>query len=223
MSMNLSHILVAAPTFMEIQAIDALLQGLGPVRTLVTGVGPGVTAHRLTVKLMQEPDTRVVVLSGICGMYRGSALSMGDVCIASSETYGDLGRCTGTGIEPIVLPEGHDGGELHFDLLSRWACILPETELLRRSISPVPMATVSCASALFARAREVARRTAAQVENMEGAAAAQSCLSFHIPLVEIRAVSNVAGEPDRGRWEIGRALKNLSVAVASVIELLLER
>ncbi len=223
MSMNLSHILVAAPSFMEIQAIDALLQGLGPVRTFVTGVGPGVTAHRLTMNLVQQPDTRVVVLSGICGMYSGAVLRIGDVCIASSETYGDLGRCTDTGIEPIVLPEGHDGGELYFDLYPLWASLLSEDELRCRSISPVPMTTVSCASANFVRASELARRTAAQVENMEGAAAAQSCLSFHIPLVEIRAVSNVAGEPDRERWEIGRALKNLSVAVASVIELLLER
>jgi len=190
---------------------------------LVTGVGPGATAHRLTVYLMQHTDIRVVVLSGICGMYRGSDLRIGDVCIATSEIYGDLGRCTGTGIEPIVLSEAQDGEERYFDLRPLWASLLSEGELRSLSISPVPMATVSCASAHFSRASELARSTAAQAENMEGAAAAQTCLSFHVPLVEVRAVSNVAGEPDRERWEIGRALKRLSVAVASVMELLLER
>jgi nucleoside phosphorylase len=57
---------------------------------------------------------------------------------------------------------------------------------------------------------------------MEGAAAAESCLSFDIPLVEIRAISNVAGEPDRKRWDIRGAVENLVKAVREITLTVLE-
>jgi len=53
-------------------------------------------AHALTLAIEQQrPDAIVVV--GIGGAYPGSALTIGDVVCAASETFGDLG---------VEAPEG---------------------------------------------------------------------------------------------------------------------
>ncbi|MCE5336327.1 MAG: hypothetical protein LLG06_17250 [Desulfobacteraceae bacterium] len=52
------------------------------------------------------------------------------------------------------------------------------------------------------------RTHGALAENMEGSAMAQSCALFNVPFLEIRGVSNIAGERERGLWNIPRAVRN---------------
>ena len=214
--MNPAHLLIAAPTGHELKSLESCLHKLGLTNTLVTGVGPGATAHRLTMALSHGERPAVVVLAGIGGAYPKSGLEVGNVCIASSEIYGDLGRCTGAGVESIIL----SGGEViatWFDLIPAWQGIIKAEELENTGVCSAAMATVSCSSASMERADAIASHTGALVENIEGAAAAQSCLSFDIPLLEIRAISNVAGEPDRGKWDMKVAMENLGKAIRKII------
>ncbi len=214
--MNPAHLLIAAPTSLELKSLESCLHELGLTNTLVTGVGPGAAAHRLTMDLSQGERPAVVVLAGIGGVYPESGLKVGNVCIASSEIYGDLGRCTGTGVGSIIL-SGDEDIATWFDLIPAWQGIITAEELENAGVRSAAMATVSCASASMERADVIASHTGALVENMEGAAVAQSCLSFDIPLLEIRAISNVAGEPDRGKWDIRGAMENLEKAVRKII------
>ena len=52
-----------------------------------------------------------------------------------------------------------------------------------------------------------------QVEAMEGFAVLRACALAGVPAVEVRAVSNEIGEPDRTRWEIPLALAALDAAL----------
>ncbi len=210
-------IILAAPTRGELEAVkQACATTNRRVRLLVTGVGPGSTAHTVTRMLADAPCS-IMVLAGIAGAYPGSGLQLGDVCIAGSEMYGDLGRCTDSGPEPVILP----GGEpipIKFDLLCRWKHVIPPESLDSQGIVLADMVTVSCSSACPARAAQIRRLSGAAAENMEGAAAAQGCDPWGVPLVEIRAISNTAGTVSG--WDIATALSALARAVAKVLEMI---
>lgn len=57
-------------------------------------------------------------------------------------------------------------------------------------------------------------RSAAQIENMEGAAFFDVCLREQIPFWELRAISNTVGEPF-GQWNIPLATDALARAIAA--------
>ena len=48
---------------------------------------------------------------------------------------------------------------------------------------------------------------------MEGFAVLRACALAGIPAVEIRAISNEIGEPDRSRWQIDAALTTIADAL----------
>ena len=202
-------VLLLFPTGMEQEII---LQEMGPggasIHHRVIGVGP-IAAAVSTASLLAEGGVELVVLAGIAGAYRGNpgGLGPGDVCIAESEAVGDLARCGAEGIFPILI----DGVEvaMTFDLSGDVALV---ERRLGRSIPAAgcPMATVSCASGDAVRAEEVARRTSAWVENMEGAAVAAAAGRFGVPLLEVRGVSNWAGDCDHSRWCCETALRGVA-------------
>jgi hypothetical protein len=39
-----------------------------------------------------------------------------------------------------------------------------------------------------------------------------------VPALEIRAISNEIGEPDRSRWQIAEAIRSLSAATPALLE-----
>ena len=68
--------------------------------------------------------------------------------------------------------------------------------------------TVSAASGTRKRAEELRKKFSALCENMEGAAIAQVCAIYNIPVFEIRGISNIAGIRDRRRWNLSLASEN---------------
>jgi nucleoside phosphorylase len=48
---------------------------------------------------------------------------------------------------------------------------------------------------------------------MEGFAVLRACALAGVPAVEVRAISNEIGEPDRSRWELDTALAALADAL----------
>ncbi|HSL65895.1 MAG TPA: hypothetical protein VK874_14680, partial [Gaiellaceae bacterium] len=55
------------------------------------------------------------------------------------------------------------------------------------------------------------------VEAMEGFGVLRACALAGVPAVELRAVSNAIGEPDRGRWRLADAVAALSEATRRVV------
>jgi futalosine hydrolase len=62
----------------------------------------------------------------------------------------------------------------------------------------------------------------ARVEVMEGFGVLRACELAGVPAVEVRAISNELGEPDRSRWELDRGLEALATALPLLLAALRE-
>lgn len=194
-------ILIVTPTTLEHEIIKKMMGAPG-LKHLVCGAGPALSSMRLALYLRRF-RVRLVILAGVAGSYPGQAKPL-DIVYAETEVFGDCGRCGDSGISSIDLP----GEELP---LSFSLCNFFTPELLNKlknlGIGSGQMVTVSCVSASQRAIERITDRFPDAVcENMEGASAAMVCRHFNIPLVELRGISNRAGDVDVGNWHIKDAL-----------------
>jgi futalosine hydrolase len=112
----------------------------------------------------------------------------------------------------IELAEGYRSqGELGFPAHETHGQTLPADGVLLSALAPLAdrtgaCATVSSASGTDARARLLAERTGALVEDMESAAAALACARLGVPFACVRVVSNRTGERSGQGWDLPGAL-----------------
>jgi futalosine hydrolase len=69
-----------------------------------------------------------------------------------------------------------------------------------------PSLTVGMTSGDPETARKRFEHYRAFAENMEASAIAQTCLRYGVPMLECRGMSNVAGDRDKSRWRLRKAL-----------------
>lgn len=183
---------------------------------LETGVGKTNSAAAVAKRL--EPARHGVVLNlGIAGALPGvDRPSLGDSILATSSVYADEGILTPAGFQSIT--------EMGFPLGPFEGLAVPGTPDLLAALRPLatragPIATVSTCSGTDALAHEVARRTGAIAEGMEGAAIAHTLarLSPTIAFAEMRIISNTTGDRAAQQWDIRGALDRLAELVASLI------
>ena len=97
-----------------------------------------------------------------------------------------------------------DAERPHPALLDRVVLALPQAELL-------PIGT---SAAVGSAPRNVS------VEAMEGFGVLRAAARAGVPAVEVRAISNELGEPDRARWRLGTGLEALRAALPSLLDVL---
>jgi futalosine hydrolase len=167
---------------------------------------------------------------GSAGAYPLPNLQLNDLALASEEILGDEGVVTISSwksLEAIGIPlaaskEGPVYNRIPVDrrqlerahhLLRAWqnTSSTPQTHL-------GSFITVSGVSGSPARARQLADRFGALCENMEGGAVAQVCLRYQVPFLEIRGLSNWAGERNKRRWQLTKALVNCQRAILHLLE-----
>lgn len=78
--------------------------------------------------------------------------------------------------------------------------------------------TVNCCSGTTELSNELQQRTGGICENMEGAAAAQVCAEFEIPLLELRGISNPTGTRDPQQWDIERGSEAAQLGILELLE-----
>jgi len=172
----------------RILVIAATARELAPSggwRTLVCGVGPVESAIATSAAIAAEPPAAIVHV-GIAGARRASGIPLGALIVGTESVYADLG----------VGPE--------------WAphTVGPDARLVqavRRAI-PEARAAIIGTSASVNGTRDV------DVEAMEGFAVLRAAAVANIPAVEVRAISNMADEPDRSRWDFAGGLAALAAA-----------
>lgn len=228
-------ILAVAATEFEMGPLTGLLseekgqRGDGPAwpcRPLISGVGPVETALRLTRYLERcEPPVEAILNFGVAGAYLpddsfSSSAASGqaeilDLCLAERECFGDFGLCYSDHIEAFAPQLG---GPVVFTLdqtlLDQAAQILARRQIHFRRGTFV---TVSAASATRKRGAMLAARFQGLCENMEGAAVARVCAEFSLPLLELRAISNLVEDRDPGRWQMAAACQRAAAAVAIIL------
>ena len=168
------------------------------------GIGQVNMAIQLT-RLLSVHTPTAVLLCGCGGSYPDSGLQVGRLALAESETFGDLGVATTAGFIPLdqlKLPQNPQLAptiQQSFPLASDWLNwarkILPEAVC-------GAFVTVNCCSGNPDLSRKLQQRCGGICENMEGAAVAQVCAEFDIPLLELRGISNPTGTRDPQQWDI---------------------
>jgi len=194
-----------------------------------SGLGKVNAAAAAAAILSGYPVSRLWMW-GSGGAYALADVEIGDVALASEEILGDEGVATistwqpldaigislidSTG-EPIFNRIGVDPLELERSrqLLSDWQRVA-----LAPRIHVGPFVTVSAVSGSSARARLLSNRYGALCENMEGGAVAQVCLRYRVPFMEIRGLSNRAGDRGKKRWQLSKALNNCQRALLFLLE-----
>ncbi|UCG13801.1 MAG: futalosine hydrolase [Deltaproteobacteria bacterium] len=167
---------------------------------------------------------------GSAGAYPHPGLELTNIALASEEILGDEGVVTlnswqslsAIGIPLAETEKGPvfnripvDQAELERALrsLRRWQVPSVASQVLTG-----PFVTVCGVSGTLARARLLGQRFGALCENMEGAAAAHVCLTYGVPFLELRGLSNWAGDRDKRRWQLEPALDNCQRALLHLIE-----
>lgn len=212
-------LVIAAP-----KEVRAVLDGLGistpipdpwtllplnPVADLVrSGVGKAAAAG--AVARWFDPERHAGVLSvGIAGALPASWLELGAAVLAEPSLFADEGVLTPKGFLSLdKMGFGADAPVTHPDpgVRQAWTGLVD-------AIAPV--ATVSVCSGADALAHEVARRTGAKAEAMEGAACGMAArrIDPQARFAELRVISNTTGNRDRQVWDLGLAVARLGEVI----------
>jgi futalosine hydrolase len=163
---------------------------------LACGIGP-VEAAAATARALAETPPDAVLHVGLAG---GVGLEAGTLVVGTESIYADLAAAI-----PVVSRVEPDA-----TLLAALRGALPDAPAL-------PIAT----RAAVTEARDTVSQ-AARVEAMEGFGVLRACELAGVPAVEVRAISNELGEPDRSRWELERGLQALATALPLLLAALRE-
>jgi futalosine hydrolase len=177
------------------------LPALPHARVVVSGVG-AVSAALATQAALLEMRSDLVLSVGIAGAYPNSGLNIGDVLVSSRVIFAGLGVQNGKRVDALEFA----GAE---QILPVWN---KAAEFAQVAILPLgAIATLETVTTDLTRAEAIQTQFGVLAEAMEGAGVAQAAARQGVPMLELRAISNMVG--DRQHWQVKTALENLGVAL----------
>lgn len=192
---------------------------------IISGIGKTNAAHAATL-LIEKFSPSTVINFGVGGAYPSANLRAGDIAIADKEIYGDEGLWLRDGFhkaDAIGIPLLKKGRKKYFNEFPldknlmqkavKFSGLVTRHSSLLTEVKSGTFVTVSTATGTGRRAREIEKRFNAICENMEGAAVAHICAIYNIPMLEIRGISNIVEDRNRGKWDIKTAAENCQKTV----------
>ena len=155
---------------------------------LVCGIGP-VEAAAATARAIALDAPAAVLHVGVAG---GRGLAPGTLVIGAEAVYCDLAAAIA-----LIGREPADGR-----LIAAAQVVLPGALTL-------PIGTSAAVGSV---GQDVA------IEAMEGFGVLRAARLAGVPAIEIRAISNEIGEPDRARWQIAEGISALSAVTPALLE-----
>jgi futalosine hydrolase len=172
---------------------------------LRTGVGKAAAAA--ATARWYDPERHAGVLNlGVAGATPGTSLKPGGVVLADPSLFGDEGVRTPDGFDDLAaIGFGADAPPAAPDPASR-AALMPLADRAG------PVATVSSCSGTDAAAADLAARTGAIAEAMEGAGVALAARRINpaARFAEVRVISNRTGDRAGQGWDLAAALAALT-------------
>lgn len=184
-------------------AVTGELAGV-PVVLAASGLGKANAAAALAALVASAGGAvRAVLQVGVGGAYPGAPVVMGAAALAASELDLDLGlgrHPDWRDLEALAVPG--DETRNRIDLAG------PALEAARAAtgLPALAFATSDAVTADRDDAAYLAGRFGASVESMEGAGAARAAAALGVPFVELRGVSNLAGDRDKASWRLREAI-----------------
>jgi len=199
---------------------EAVLRGLHSDRrfdVMVAGVGP-VSAAVSTAKVLAATEYGLVVSAGIGGGFPGRA-EVGSLVVANEIVAADLGVETPEGFSSLdELGFGSTRIQVDAGLVNGVMEALLEAGL---PVKTGPVLTVSTVTGTAESAAKLAARVpGATAEAMEGFGVALAAHDRGVPILELRAISNLVGPRDRTAWRLKEALEVLEAACSVLLEVL---
>lgn len=209
------RVLVMTAVAAEQEAVLRGLHGATRFDVLVAGVGSAAAAVN-TARALAAGEYSLVISAGIAGGFAGRA-EVGSLVLANRIVAADLGAETPEGFQSVdKLGFGCSSFQIDASLVERAAKALLAAKL---PVVTGPVLTVSTVTGTAVRAEEMAARVpGAAAEAMEGYGVGLAALDRGLPILEIRAISNLVGPRDRSAWRIKEALDVLETASSILTE-----
>ncbi len=185
-----------------------------------SGIGQAAMAIQLT-RLLERFSPQTVLLCGCGGSYPDSGLQNGDLALASEEICGDLGAATADHFIPLAQLDIPQQPGLMLTTQQAYSLQSTVTDLARTILPDAhfgPFVSVNCCSGHARLSEELQQRTGGICENMEGAAAAQVCAEYRLPLLELRGISNPTGTRDPQQWDIARGAEAAQLGLLKILQ-----
>jgi len=211
--------LLVAATGFEIEPCIKALKQNAAWQVVIAGIGGTATAYALT-RFVEKFKPDVMVQAGIAGSF-DKQLNLGDVVIAGSECFGDLG----------VIEEQRRKSIFELNLQSASEKPFKGGRLQnphKKLLEIVPLQVVDAVSV-----NEITTSIVdidfykddlnVSIESMEGAAFHYVALMENIPFLQVRSVSNYVGERDKAKWDVQLAVSNLNKEVLTIVEKLMNQ
>ncbi len=214
------------------ERFDLLLSGVGKANAAgATARAIDLARHSGVINLGIAGLLADTIIEETCGVVAAGGgivssqastrpLVLGEVVVASESVFADEGSATPDGFIDIA--------RLGFPPVVRGASPasvrVPCDDFLVKLLAgefrnAAPVATVSVCSGTDGAARDIARRTGAAAEAMEGAAvglAAWRVGGARLPFGEVRVISNTTGDRARQRWDLKLAFERLADVAAAL-------
>jgi futalosine hydrolase len=197
---------------------------------IISGMGKTNAAHASTI-LLEKFSPKIVIVLGIGGAYPSAGLAVGDIVVAAKEVYGDEGVILKDGFHGtklIGIPLLKKGQKKYFNEFPLDKILMKKTLVAaRRTGLNAPRAakvgagtfvTVSACTGTRKKAFELEERFGALCENMEGASVAHVCAMYDTPVIELRGISNIVSDRDKGTWNIRLAAVRCQEAVRELLK-----
>jgi futalosine hydrolase len=194
---------------------------------LHTGIG-AVSATLNLTRMLERTAPQLLICFGCGGSFPAAGLKVGDLAVATSEFFGDLGAASDQGFVPLaamgLVEKPGDPGlfRQQLSLDEGWSkaalsCLRAARELRSQKISAGPFVTVNTVSGTAALCHELEARSGGLCESMEGAAFAQVAAEYGVPLIEVRGISNPCGTREPRLWDLPAGM---TIAQRAVLRLL---
>jgi futalosine hydrolase len=204
---------------MQILVVSATEHEIYPYRSanasadiLVTGVGVPAALYHLS-KRIHLMDYDLVIQAGVAGSFLHE-IEIGEVVGVRRDTFADLGIREGNNFSNLfdsALAENDHpfkNGYLYNNNSLFESCYL-------KKVNGITVNTITDDHEVLS--NWVLKYDPA-IESMEGAALHYVCIQESVPFIQIRAISNYAGERNKANWDLQGGITNLNVALQRVID-----
>ncbi len=181
---------------------------------LITGVGNMAATYALA-RYLQHRKPDLVIQAGVAGCFDPD-IPLGTVFAVKQDGVADQGVEEKTGFRDLFDLSLAKPNELPY---KKGVLVNPYTNLLKRSrLKKAIGITVNEISTSKKRMAHYRNTHKAVLESMEGAGFHYACLLENIPFMQVRAVSNYAGERNKKKWNLPLAIGNLNKELIRLLE-----
>mgnify|MGYP001158693347 FL=1 len=168
---------------------------------LITGVGTINTVYELTKKI-DSNNYDFIINAGIAGSYSDS-IKIGEVLEVVSDLFSEFGVRNGKSFEFFSEPN------MDIDLEFK--------NKKRTKLKSVNSLTVNTINVNLDYLNDIFKEKDIEIESMEGAAFMYVCEKMNIPYIQIRSISNKAGDRNKKNWNLALAVKNLNIELKKIV------